>query len=575
MWPFKVTVEKVRKWHKQGKVEKIIEALQDQDSQVRVAAAGALRKFSGPEEISALCDALADEEWAVCREVSGALVDKGGSAVEPLIALLTDSNTQVREQASWCLARISDSRAVEPLIRALRDESWIVRRNTLEGLTDFASERLIEPISPLIDDDKRDVRTSAIETLRRIGSEQAIEPLSRALDDASPNNRKLAVETLRELKAIDELSRAVDDEDETVRNTALQYVCEFRKIDSLISALKWMKKDLKAANKAEKVLKKMGALAVEPLNRALNNSDETIRTAAARILGDIGDRRAVDPLIEALQDASPAVRDAAIESLSQFNAFEPLVRALGHSHDSTAHTAALHLQQGGSNAMEPVLAALDETEKQVRLAAVKILGEIGDARVTDRLGALLQEQDADIRMHAVASLCKLKAVGHLIAALDDQEPEVRARAAKKLGELEDERAVDSLTTILNDDNDAVRREAVTALGRIGDVRAIEPLSRILGNNDEDWDLQAMAVTSLGEIGGQEAVEPLIAALDHKYEEIRADAATGLKSLHDNTPLDEHHKELILNQVGRVVGKQHNDFDSCLHSDQYFDVKFIL
>jgi HEAT repeat protein len=63
----------------------------------------------------------------------------------------------------------------------------------------------------------------------------------------------------------------------------------------------------------------------------------------------------------------------------------------------------------------------------------------------------------------------------LIAALDDEHPNVRIRAAASLGKIKDPKAVEPLIALLTDDNDSVRGAAAAALGELEDSRAMEPL----------------------------------------------------------------------------------------------------
>jgi HEAT repeat protein len=105
-------------------------------------------------------------------------------------------------------------------------------------------------------------------------------------------------------------------------------------------------------------LKLMRKRDVKGLIKALSFQDSNVswarmvRFAAAAALGEIGDARAVEPLVAALQDRT--LREVA-------------ARALG--------------QIGDARAVEPLLAALQDPEEEVRVAAVSALGEIMDARV--------------------------------------------------------------------------------------------------------------------------------------------------------------------------------------------------
>ena len=81
-----------------------------------------------------------------------------------------------------------------------------------------------------------------------------------------------------------------------------------------------------------------------------------VRRDAAEALGQIGDARAVGPLIAALRDDISSVRQAAAEALGQI---------------------------GDTSAVEPLIAALRAASLGVRRAAADALGQIGDRRALE------------------------------------------------------------------------------------------------------------------------------------------------------------------------------------------------
>ncbi len=103
----------------------------------------------------------------------------------------------------------------------------------------------------------------------------------------------------------------------------------------------------------------------------------------------------------------------------------------------------------------------------------------------------------------------------------------RKRAAEKLGNLRNTRAVDALVTALNDEDSDVRFAAAQALGYIKDPRAVESLITSLG--DSSWGVQAAAAESLGWIGDTRAIGPLVTKLKDSIT-IRQAAGHALNSL---------------------------------------------
>ena len=57
--------------------------------------------------------------------------------MEPLIAILQDSDLNVRSVAAETLGKIGDTRQAEPLLVALKDDNWKVRRAVAKILVEL------------------------------------------------------------------------------------------------------------------------------------------------------------------------------------------------------------------------------------------------------------------------------------------------------------------------------------------------------------------------------------------------------------------------------------------------------
>ncbi len=135
-------------------------------------------------------------------------------------------------------------------------------------------------------------------------------------------------------------------------------------------------------------------------------------TGGARALGEIGNPRAVDILIEALSVPFPT-RAAAADALGKINdprAVEPLVEALALSNYQES-AAALDLKAivlalgriGDQRAVEPLIAALDTLGFPVREIVAQALGMLGDPRAIEPLIAALSHPREDKRSLELAS----------------------------------------------------------------------------------------------------------------------------------------------------------------------------
>ena len=221
------------------------------------------------------------------------------------------------------------------------------------------------------------------------------------------------------------------------------------------------------------------------------------REGAARALGEIGDARAVDPLLKA-DVVGCEVRDA--------------------------------LSRIGAAAVERLIAALHDRHEGVRERAAEALGKIGDVRAVEPLIPALHDSHEDVRERAAEALGKIgdiRAVEALIAALDDRDERVCWLAAQALGRIGDVRAVEALIAAL-DRHENVCSSAAEALGRIGDARAVEPLIAALANFYES--VRRAAAEALGRIGDVRAIEALIAALHDRHESVRRAATEALARL---------------------------------------------
>jgi len=151
---------------------------------------------------------------------------------------------------------------------------------------------------------------------------------------------------------------------------------------------------------------------VKLLIQALHdNSWGNRRRRAANALGELGDKSAVEPLIQALKESDVQIRRAAAGALEKV---------------------------GNAEAVEALIQSLKDTDKSVRMVSAKALGKIGDSR----------------------------AVEYLIQALMDKEEDVRWYSAMALGEIGDQRALEPLTQALRDKSEIVRQYAQDALKKM-------------------------------------------------------------------------------------------------------------
>lgn len=116
-------------------------------------------------------------------------------------------------------------------------------------------------------------------------------------------------------------------------------------------------------------------------------------------------------------------------------------------------------------------------------------------------------------------MAKFNTVFKRIGELSHPDVEVRRRAARKLGEKRDTRAVQPLCLALRDEDIYVRKAAVFALGNLHDPDALQPLQESLKEKREG--LRGEAAWAIGQIG-RHHVETTSRAVDLIVESAHRD-----------------------------------------------------
>jgi HEAT repeat protein len=154
----------------------------------------------------------------------------------------------------------------------------------------------------------------------------------------------------------------------------------------------------------------------------------------------------------------------------------------GHNHVTPSDEAEKALISMGKGAVPSLIKASGDENLEVRKRVTRILGEIKDPRAVDCLVGALDDKDRNARMLAAASLGEIgkPSVPALIGVLGNKDKplEVRADAAWALGKIGDPSAVEPLILALGPADTDLRLQASRALGRI--------TSKDFGENAADW-----------------------------------------------------------------------------------------
>lgn len=233
------------------------------------------------------------------------------------------------------------------------------------------------------------------------------------------------INKLKDKKDIDGLLKALSHKDDAVRDAAaeaLSQIGDTHVVDRLIASLKYNPMGVYT-------LVKIGAPAVGPLISALENI--YIKEKIIDALGQIGDARAVNALIIELDGREKYSAAKALVKIGA-PAVEPLIALIK---DQCNHVIIDALGEiGDPRAVCPLIKALEFIS--IRRAVIMALGQIGDPRAVDAIIEAFAFRDEKVRQCAADALVRIgnPAVNSLGVALKDAAiSEDAAKVLVKIG----------------------------------------------------------------------------------------------------------------------------------------------
>ena len=216
------------------------------------------------------------------------------------------------------------------------------------------------------------------------------------------------------------------------------------------------------------------AVAVSAARAAARDADPRTRRLGVEVLGQLAD--AGDTLVAALDDLDDDVRFAAASALARRDP-RTLRATLDDLDPGVRATCAAALLEVDPRARATLDALLRSADAELRLVAVRGLGQSGRRAAADAIIALTADTDPRVRAAAVRALpaAGAEALPLLVAAIRDEDRAVRLAAADalvKLGTPALDVAIGAIEdgTAVDDALDALRRmPAASIAGRLRDV----------------------------------------------------------------------------------------------------------
>jgi HEAT repeat protein len=243
---------------------------------------------------------------------------------------------------------------------------------------------------------------------------------------------------------------------------------------------------------------------LESLLADLASADYRVRWKAVQGLGEADDPRALEPLLGALKDHLPTIRISALSGLGRLGdrrAIETVIAMLDDPDPKVRTSAAAALKKFGKAAHAPVLDAYRGGKVQARSALLSALGRINSPAISELLIAALGDSQVEIRMEAARVLGVRKdqrAVDRLLQAIAEGGPH-QFFYIQMLGEIGDPSAFEPLQALLTASEFMLRREVVIALRKIDNPRAVDLFHEQLEEipcDESDQLAQSLAGTDL-------------------------------------------------------------------------------
>ncbi|MBP1729120.1 MAG: HEAT-like repeat-containing protein [Deltaproteobacteria bacterium] len=295
----------------------------DNEPEVRCEALLSVGEQQVKAALPLLRQALADPEAAVREAAVMALAEFGvPNCTAELLALLDAGDERLRYAVIKTLGMMAATETGPALMGYLQNaplpgniEYAIIEtlgKTGCSAASGMISSRYLQHPDP-------DIRRLAVETLGALGDRQSLAGVASAAKDAHWSVRIAALDVLGRSGGARELPlllAAMADRDSLVRKHAILALGDLHDI-STVTALAQQLVDMEMSRYAFEALLKFGKAALPWLHRLMTGDDPLeLRLRVIDLIGKIADSKSIAPLLTALDDDSPDIRLAAIDSLA-------------------------------------------------------------------------------------------------------------------------------------------------------------------------------------------------------------------------------------------------------------------
>ena len=446
-------------------------------------------------------------------------------AVPVLINALKDDDTNVRYHVIEALGKLRAVDAVDSLAETAESGDFFLAFPALDALAKIGDASVAPRVVPLLENEL--LRAPAVNVLGQLGDETAVTPLTALLNTPNAPTDLIADALASISDRYEEQYQAgahiADLAGRAISPTGVQNLLESletpgrENVRSIALVLGWLKRSgvdraltrlmgrVDLRDDIIEALVRHGSTTVNLLISQLSAEDLEVRRSAVVTLGRIADASATEALVTTLSDESLAIDAAnALGQIGDPRATDGLLNLVGSSDASTRQAAVSALNSlAPPPSAERILPLLHDADPNVRESAVKIAGYFGYAESAGELLMLSRDESEVVRSVAVEHLPYIedkRAFDVLVQAIREDTPQVRAAAARALGNMDEPEAIPHLIEALADDDVWVRYFSARALGRRRSENSVKALERVV-ENEKFNHVRIAAVDSLGQIAG--------------------------------------------------------------------------
>jgi len=302
---------------------------------------------------------------------------------------------------------------IERLLQQLKSTDVTLRSDSAHALGKLGDERAVPALAEALRDSDEYVRKSAVMALRRIGGPRAMEAMRVALADRSEQVCLQAVKGLGELRdagAVEALIKVLVRRERSLVSAATEALSRIgpEAVVPLMEAFKDRYLRRRIGTQLWRIMAEMGPRAVDPLLHVLGDENYYVRLSALMILGRIGDKRVVGPIL-ATFFGDPRLQETVVGTIGRLEERGVLTLPAGDREVLLPAEVVHALAQGDRDATNAALeGAMENPSVKVRRFSLKaqyaLLGEAS----FEHLLRYLADDDADVKRLVIRLLSKLR-----------------------------------------------------------------------------------------------------------------------------------------------------------------------